>query len=1100
MDSPSINILKIGDFPVAINEVLRYKNFSISHKKVLSDAIKFIKTKKPDVVLLNVQGAFKKGIHQIKTLLSTDPEILLIVITQLTNIEKHLAFINEGAEDCFTSQQISSLPKTIEYALARRKNTTHLSYMEAHDKYNLINEYSQDVNWIMDENLKFLYLSPSIKNMRGFTVEEVMNQSFEQLFIPESFKKVSAIIKKFFISLNNREIIKEPFRIEVWQPHKDGRTVPVEVIVNPIFDDNDNFKYFLGMSRDISQRIKSEKDLLESKEHYKLIVENQNDLIIKLNPEFNIVFASPQYCKTFNKTEEELIGKSFMPLIHPDDREIVIEAMGKLLKKPYTSIHTERVLTNDGWTWFEWSNKAIVDKKGIIKEIISVGRNIHKEKISEESLKKSEENYRTLFNLNTAILESVHDIIMKVNNDKIYTWANKAGFEYFGDDVIGKSADYYFEGEQETYQMVQPLFNGFEDIIYVESWQKRKDGEIRLLAWWCKTLKDSSGNVIGALSTAQDITEKKKIEEAIKESEEKYRGLFNSIRDAIIIADTDRIIIDCNPAFESLFGYSLDEIKGKQTSEIYETHEQYENFGKAIIEFSDSQQPFIKVNNYKKKNGKIFKGETAFFYLKDSNNDVSGYIGLMRDITEQLFIEDELQQQQEKLNNIITHSNELFYMHDTDYNILYVSPQSEKMFGYNTQEMLVKWTTLVTNNPINQIGFEKTMEAIETGQRQKPYLLEVTRKDGTNIIVEVDESPLKDDEGKVIAVSGALRDVTEKYYREKELKNLASFVELNPYPTISFDSNEIITYANPAARYIFGVSIAKNVLLSEIFPDQDISEFLLTIVKGSTYTFQIKSDIRTYLFIVKGIPDTKIGHIYGADISSLSKIQEDLGKSQKQLQAYAGYLQSIREEERLSIAREIHDDFSQMLSALKMFISSIMKNIDDKSDNNIEKVKNEVVNINLMLDKAINSVRNVLKKLRPEVLEDFGLLEALKILVDEFAISSGIKCDFQSEVESIVLEQSEQLAVYRICQEALTNISRHSGAISSSLKIQITETNYIISIKDDGQGFDDEITYNKDSFGIIGMRERASASGGKLIINSKTGEGTLIQVHVPIGN
>jgi PAS domain-containing protein len=83
-----------------------------------------------------------------------------------------------------------------------------------------------------------------------------------------------------------------------------------------------------------------------------------------------------------------------------------------------------------------------------------------------------------------AILSAVPDIIMEVDNNKVYTWANKTGYEFFGDDVIGKEAAFYFEGEQKTYSIVEPLFKGSKDVIYVESWQRRKDGEKRLLAWW----------------------------------------------------------------------------------------------------------------------------------------------------------------------------------------------------------------------------------------------------------------------------------------------------------------------------------------------------------------------------------------------------------------------------------------------------------------------------------------------------------------------------------------------------------------------------------------------------------------------------------------
>jgi PAS domain S-box-containing protein len=136
---------------------------------------------------------------------------------------------------------------------------------------------------------------------------------------------------------------------------------------------------------------------------------------------------------------------------------------------------------------------------------------------------RAQEALRVLFARQEALLAAVPDIIMEVDCNKMYTWANQAGIEFFGEDVIGREAADYFFGEQDTYGMMQPLFNGDENTLYVESLQRRKDGQERLLAWWCRVLKDDRGNVTGSLSSARDITEIKLAERQKADMEAQLR-------------------------------------------------------------------------------------------------------------------------------------------------------------------------------------------------------------------------------------------------------------------------------------------------------------------------------------------------------------------------------------------------------------------------------------------------------------------------------------------------------------------------------------------------------------------------------------------------
>ncbi|HQJ20602.1 MAG TPA: ATP-binding protein [Bacteroidales bacterium] len=151
-----------------------------------------------------------------------------------------------------------------------------------------------------------------------------------------------------------------------------------------------------------------------------------------------------------------------------------------------------------------------------------------KMKIQNEKL-VIEEQFRQLSVRYEAILDSVPNIIMEVDTNKVYTWANQAGIDFFGDDVVGKEASYYFEDENDVYGIVNPLFTGVTDKMYVESFQRRRDGAIRLLAWWCTTIHDKNGKITGILSSATDITEQYRANAVLKASEERVRTLNDEL-------------------------------------------------------------------------------------------------------------------------------------------------------------------------------------------------------------------------------------------------------------------------------------------------------------------------------------------------------------------------------------------------------------------------------------------------------------------------------------------------------------------------------------------------------------------------------------------
>ena len=225
------------------------------------------------------------------------------------------------------------------------------------------------------------------------------------------------------------------------------------------------------------------------------------------------------------------------------------------------------------------------------------------------------------------ILATVSEIIMETDKNKIYLWANKEGKEFFGEDVIGKEASYYFEGEQEVYKEVQPLFNGNEDILNIESWQRRKDGEKRLLAWSCKVLKDINGNVKGSLSTARDITESKKREAEYFEANDKSRKMLLSL------------VEDHKKAKDELsrLNEELEDRIEERTKQLAISKIEAEQANQAKSEFlanmsHEIRTPMNAVLGYSELLSNLISDETAKNYLDSIKTSGRGLLSLINDI------------------------------------------------------------------------------------------------------------------------------------------------------------------------------------------------------------------------------------------------------------------------------------------------------------------------------------------------------------------------------------------------------------------------------------------------------------------------------------
>jgi len=240
----------------------------------------------------------------------------------------------------------------------------------------------------------------------------------------------------------------------------------------------------------------------------------------------------------------------------------------------------------------------------------------------------------------------------------------------------------------------------------------------------------------------------------------------------------------------------------------------------------------------------------------------------------------------------------------------------------------------------------------------------------------------------------------------------------------------------------------------------------------------------------EGRPARMIGAMM--DITERKVSEQRLRDSREQLRALTAHMEQVREEERTRIAREIHDELGQALTGLKMDLSWFAGRLPNQPA-----LAEKSASMLKLIDSTVNAVRRLSTELRPAILDNLGLIAAIEWLAQEFQRRTGVSCEFITPEEDLVLDQERTTALFRISQEALTNVTRYANAHSVQILLERDGPQLLLRISDDGRGIADADQRSTHSFGLLGMRERAHLLGGTFEISGQPGHGTTLTVRIP---
>jgi signal transduction histidine kinase len=333
-----------------------------------------------------------------------------------------------------------------------------------------------------------------------------------------------------------------------------------------------------------------------------------------------------------------------------------------------------------------------------------------------------------------------------------------------------------------------------------------------------------------------------------------------------------------------------------------------------------------------------------------------------------------------------------------------------------------------------------------------------------------------------------------------ELRNaklMALFAELDPEPIFRFNNEGKFILANKAVQELYGKEKIEGEEVYYFFPPLKEVNLQDLISNGKSAQFTVTIKDNHYDVNVKGVPEMQFGQIYCNNITRRKLVEDELTQYQASLRELSNRIQKLQEEEKQKLSRELHDSFGQKLTSIKLNLE-LLKNCDPDM-----KIKDEIVNdISMLVENSMLEVREISYRLKPRILDDFGLVPSLKALCNDISNKSGINGIFQAHKLDKRLDPDLETGLYRITQEALNNMVKHSKAKEFSVQLVKHPDVLRLMIEDDGIGFDPIVIKNdpakRNHLGLVNMSERVLSFNGKFILDSHLGGGTEIIVEIPM--
>ncbi|MCW5800271.1 MAG: PAS domain S-box protein [Nitrospira sp.] len=1041
-----------------------------------------------------------------------------ITFIRYNGVECHFAFVRDITER-----------KSAESALRASEERFHFAI-----------EATNDGMWDWDMRTDEVYYSPQWIRLLGYEPEDVTPS------------------RAFFVTLVHPEDVART--TETLQAHVDGR-MPLQEIELRLRRKSGEYRWYLnrgkvvsraqdgrplrmvGTITDISERKQSERERDEALSNLQTIMETVPDVIFALALDGRIAKWNLRLEMVTGYTPEELQGKSALEMVPPEEAEKTAAAIQEAYEKGYAELEGH-LLAKDGRTMlYHWTGAPYRDLQGRVIGVTGVGRDITERKKVEQML-ASETRVLEMMGSDaplSAVLAEICLMIEGLSNGVLCSVLlledDEAHLRHGAGPSLPESYARALDGiaiGPASGSCGTAAFTGQQvvvaDIASHPFWAEFRELALAhgLRACWSTPILSATGKILGTFAIYNQ-TPRQRTEEAPivarashlaclaierKRTESALRLMQFSIQqavDAVFWVNAEARILDVNEAACAMLGYTRDELLSKTVHDI-DTNFPRESW-QARWQHLKVSKSFSFESRHQKKDGAVIQTDTTINFLVHEGREY--YCAFMRDITDRKRAEAQLHLTQ----FAIERAGDMVFWVDEAARLLLVNAAACERMGYTRDELLRMAVPDIDPNYQMEVWARHWQELRETGRQR----LETQHRSKSGEVYPVEVvANFVVFEGREYNFA-TVRDMSERKRTELRLRFSEERFRLVAQATndVLWDWDLVTNehWWSPNACEKFGYDPQREPSVDawtrRLHPE-DKAPILDTVQQA------IQSDVQTlageYRFL---LGDGTYGHfldrahivrneegtairMIGAmiDVTGPKRAYASLEEAYRRFQAMSQELQMVESNERRRLSRELHDELGQLLTSLKFDLASVKRSVAARPKALGPRSQERLARALETTDLLFVRLRQIVRALRPPVLEELGMKAGLEALIADVQARTELRC-------SLVFEQGErrpsrfptlETAFYRIVQELLTNVIRHARATNVAIAITSGQQDWRMTVKDDGIGFDVAGLAPTGRFGLRGIRERVEILGGQVDILSSSETGTWVQVVIPVSS